>query len=181
MPGVFAALARLSGDDRWRRAASTVVTLLAELTYNGRSLPPDWANISVGRLSAIPAPDGSAPIQYGLDAARLPIWFSTACTDDARRLAARWWANVLSNDNRAADLALSTAGAQLNEQTNPLPLLAGAAAANAAGDTAASQTLRRRAVAQSHQTPTYYGDAWLALAGALLDQTLDPCRDAADA
>jgi hypothetical protein len=42
----------------------------------------------VGRLSAIPAPDGSAPIQYGLDAARLPIWFSTACTDDARRLAA---------------------------------------------------------------------------------------------
>jgi endoglucanase len=181
MPGVFAALARLTGDERWRQTASTAVRLLADLTHNGRLLPPDWANIGAERLSAIPAPDGSAPIRYGLDAARLPIWFSTACTDNARRLAARWWTNVLSTDNRAADLALSPAGAHLNEQTNPLPLLAGAAAANAAGDTAATRALHRRAVAQSHQTPTYYGDAWLALAGALLDQTLDPCRDAADA
>jgi len=136
-----------------------------------------WSGAAFGDSGA----GGSAPIRYGLDAARLPIWFSTACTDDARRLAARWWVNVLATDNRAADLALSTAGAHLNEQTNPLPLLAGAAAANAAGDTAATRALHRRAVAQSHQTPTYYGDAWLALAGALLDRTLDPCREAADA
>jgi endoglucanase len=105
------------------------------------------------------------------------MWLGTACNTDARRLAAHWWTNVLSRDDRAADLALSPTGQQINQETNPLPLLAAAAAARAAGDTAASQGLRSRADEQSRKTPTYYGDAWLALGAGLLDHTLDPCQE----
>jgi endoglucanase len=154
------------------------VSLLAQLTDNGRLLPPDWARLSNDQLVAIPNPGGSAPVQYGLDAARLPMWLGTGCTTAQRQLAARWWSAILSRDNRAAAIALSPSGAAINQETNPLPLLAGAAAARAAGDTTAARTLRTRAAQQSHQTPTYYGDAWLALGGALLDRTLDPCGEA---
>ncbi len=179
MPAVFAALGRFTGDDRWRQAAMAAVSLLVQLTGNGRSLPTDWARLSNGRATPIPDPDGSAPIRYGLDAARLPVWLGTACTGDARRLAAHWW-TILSGENRASDLALSTNGAMIDQDSNPLPLLAAAAAARAAGDTAASRALQARAAQQSTRRTTYYGDAWLALGSALLDRTLDPCREAAD-
>jgi hypothetical protein len=53
-----------------------------------------------------------------------------------------------------------------------LPLLAAAATATAAGDLAASRSLRTRAIAQGKEQPTYYGDAWLALGGGLLDGAL---------
>jgi endo-1,4-beta-D-glucanase Y len=178
MPAIFTALGQLSGDDRWRQAVTAGVRLLAQLTDNGRLLPTDWARLSNEQLVAIPNPGGSAPVQYGLDAARLPMWFATGCTTAERQLAARWWSGSLSRDNRAAAIALSPSGATINEETNPLPLLAGAAAARAAGDTTAARTLRALAAQQSSETPTYYGDAWLALGGALLDRTLDPCREA---
>jgi endoglucanase len=179
MPSVFAALGRFTGDDRWRRAATISTSLIRQLTIDGRTLPTDWAQLSNERLVPITAPSGGAPIQYGLDAARLPVWLGTGCAGDDRRLAARWWDNALSHDDREAHLALSTDGTPINQQTNPLPLLAAAAAASAAGDTDASKGLLGRAAEQSRSTPTYYGDAWLALATALLDRTLDPCRDAA--
>lgn len=178
MPAIFTALARFTGDGRWRQAATATVPLLAQLTDNGRLLPPDWARLSGEQLVAIPDPGGGAPLQYGLDAARLPIWLGTGCTSTERRLAARWWSTTLSSGSRPTDIALSARGAAINQDTNPLPLLAGAAAARAAGDTTAARILRARAAQQSRQTPTYYGDAWLALGGALLDRTLDPCREA---
>lgn len=181
MPAIFAALARFTGEGRWRQAATAAVPLLAQLTDNGKLLPPDWARLSGDRLVAISDPGGAASLQYGLDAARLPIWLGTGCTATQRQLAARWWSTTLSRGNASADIALSPRGTAINSETNPLPLLAGAAAARAVGDTTAAQTLRARAAQQAHTTPTYYGDAWLALGGALLDRTLDPCREAAGA
>jgi endoglucanase len=178
MPGVFTALARFTGDDRWQRAADTAVTLLAQLTGSGRTLPPDWAQLDGDRLVPVANPGDGTPVQYGLDAARLPIWFATACTPEAKRLAARWW-DTLSVGDRTAALALSPTGTAINQADNPLPLLAGAAAAQAAGDAGASTSLRTRAMQQARKTPTYYGDAWLALGGALLDRILDPCKEAA--
>ena len=178
MPAIFTALGRYTDDDRWRQAATAAVRLLVQLTDNGRLLPPDWARLSGEQLVAIPNPGGGAPLQYGLDAARLPMWLATGCTTAARQLAARLWSGTLSRDNRAAAIALSPSGAAINEETNPLPLLAGAAAARAGGHTTAARTLHARAAQQSRQTPTYYGDAWLALGGALLDRTLDPCAEA---
>jgi endoglucanase len=177
MPSVFTAIAHYTGDARWRSAADTAVRLLSAVTNGGRTLPPDWAQLVNGRLGPITDPGGGAPVQYGLDAARLPLWFATACSADARRLAARWWANGLSTGNRAADLALALSGTPINTDTNPLPLLAGAAAARAAGDDKAERALQAQALRQAREVPTYYGDAWLALGGALLDGSLDPCSE----
>jgi endoglucanase len=180
MPSVFAALAHLGDDQRWQWAATTAVELVRDATGAGRSLPTNWAQLDGGRLVPITDPGGPAPALYGLDAARLPVWFGTACTADARQLAVSWWHNALSRDDHAADLALTVGGAPLDEQTNPLPLLAAAAAADAAGDTAATGTLLTRAAQQSRKNPTYYGDAWLALGSALIDRSLDPCQEATD-
>lgn len=177
MPDVFAALAHHTGDERWQQASTLSLTLLRRLTNDGRTLPTDWARVSADRLVPVPDPGGNAPVQYGLDAARLPVWLGTACTAAAQQLAARWW-SALRDDDRAAALALSPTGTQINTATNPLPLLAAATAARAAGDATASQTLRSRAAQQARRTPTYYGDAWLALTGALLGRTLDVCREA---
>lgn len=178
MPSVFAGIAGLTGDDRWARAAYTAVEMVGELTEGGRALPSDWARLSNGRLVAIANPGGGAGVQYGFDAARLPIWFATGCSGDARRLAAGWWRNVLAADGRAGPQALSLNGATINAAPSPLQLLAGAAAAIAAGDTGAARELRTRATSLSIEDPTYYGAAWVALGPALLDGTISPCAEA---
>jgi endo-1,4-beta-D-glucanase Y len=172
MPSVFAALARFTGDRRWSRAAATTESLLCQLTDGGRRLPPDWAHLEDGRLTPAAAPGGGPGIQYGLDAARLPLWLGTGHSEPGRRLAAAWWTELLSGDERAAGLALSLTGEVIDARTNPLPLLAAAAAAAAAGDLTASRVLRARAIGQGQEQPTYYGNAWLALGGALLDGAL---------
>jgi endoglucanase len=59
-------------------------------------------------------------------------------------------------------------------------LLAGAAAADAAGDPKASRELRSQAESLALHSPTYYGDAWSALGPAALDGAINPCEDAAD-
>ena len=177
MPSIFAAIARYTGDDRWSAAAAEATRLLDELTSSGRTLPPDWGRLAGGRVLATGAPDGSAPVQYGLDAARLPIWLAAGCSADERELAAAWWTDLLAQDDRASFLALTVTGDPTNRQSSPVPLLAGAAAASAADDAHASATLGRRAAQQAHTTPTYYGDAWLALAGALADGSLASCTE----
>ncbi|MGO9889789.1 MAG: glycosyl hydrolase family 8 [Solirubrobacteraceae bacterium] len=175
MPGVFDALARMTGDGRWGRAATAAVAVIADVTNGGKSLPPDWAQLSGDRLHPIAEPGGGAGVQYGLDAARLPLWFATACDSRARSLAASWWRNVLSTGDRSAPRALTLGGATIDPSNSALTLLAGAAAATAAGDANAAARLSGRAVALARDTPTYYGNAWAALGSALLDRSLDPC------
>jgi len=174
-PGVFSALATATGDARWGAAAGASISLVGALTHGGRRLPPDWAALSGGALTATAAPGGGAGVQYGLDAQRIPIWFAASCDPTARALAAAWW-KLLQKGDRAGALALSLTGATLNGASNPLPLLAAAAAASAAGDSAAASALSARALAQSQRTPTYYGDAWVVLAGALASGGLAACR-----
>jgi endo-1,4-beta-D-glucanase Y len=177
MPEVFAAIARYTGDDRWVRAAATGVALLARQTGCGSRLPPDWASLADGELTPTASPSGSQDVQYGLDAARLPLWLGTGRSPMGREMTASWWNRLLSTEGHSAALALSLTGEIADDRSNPLPLLAGAAAAATAGDRAASHQLRARAVAQGKETPTYYGDAWLALGGALLDGALNPCQE----
>jgi endoglucanase len=179
MPGVFARLGPLTGDGRWNQAAAAATALIAELTRNGRSLPPDWAAVSGDRLVPIAAPGGSAGVQYGLDAARVPIWFATACNRGAANLAASWWRKVLGPDDRSASMTLGLTGQPINADSSPVTLLAGAAAATAAGNTSAARGLRARATALALRTPTYYGDAWIALGGALLDRLTASCEASA--
>ncbi|HEX4033813.1 MAG TPA: glycosyl hydrolase family 8 [Solirubrobacteraceae bacterium] len=180
MPGIFAALARFTGEQDWNRAAGEAINLIGELTDNGATLPPDWAQLSNGHLVPIGEPGGRAGVQYGLDAARLPIWFATACDPPARHLAANWWHNVLGSDNRSLPLALSLNGASINPDGSPLTILAGAGAAGAAGDRRAAGELRIEAEAFAVRFPTYYGNAWAALGPAFLDHAIDPCAEAAN-
>jgi endoglucanase len=178
MPGVFDALAGLTGDDRWSRAAGAAVAMLDELTGGGARLPPDWAQLAHDRLVPIPNPGGGAGVQYGFDAARLPIWLATACSAGARGVAASWWRHLLGSGDRSGPQALSLDGAAINPAPSPVFLIAGAAAATAAGDAGAARTLRGRAMTLAREDPTYYGDAWVVLGRALLERSIDPCSDA---
>ena len=177
MPDVYLALAHYTGDQRWQDASDSALSLLEQVTSDGQKLPPDWAQISGDGLNPIASPSGGAPIQYGLDAARLPIWLGTGCSDRARGLAAKWW-QLLSQDDTTHYLAVSLTGQPINQSKHPLMLMAGAAAAAAAGDASASESLRVQANDLAGAHPTYYGSAWLALGAALLDGYLDPCQDA---
>jgi endoglucanase len=178
MPGVFTGLASLTGDGRWTGAAHAAVALLDDLTRSGTRLPPDWASLERDRLVPIANPGGGAGVQYGFDAARLPIWFATGCSADARGLAANWWRHVLGANGRAGPQALGLDGSTINPAPSPVFLMAGAAAASAAGDGSAAGDLRARAATLAGTDPTYYGDAWIALGPALLDRVIDPCSDA---
>ena len=175
MPAVFHDLALLTGDARWDSAASTAVSLIGSLTHNGQTLPPDWATLANSALTPIPSPGGTSGIQYGLDAQRLPLWFASSCQSSAHAVAANWWRYELSKPDASDALALSLQGTVLNRQTNALPLLAGAAAASAAGDEHDARILRQRAAALDKSAPTYYGSAWLALSQALQGQRLTWC------
>ena len=178
MPGIFTALANLTGDDRWNQTATASVDMIGRLTDDATHLPPDWAELANGGLHPIANPGGGAGVQYGFDAARLPIWFATACTSEAQELAANWWRRVLGTDGRAGPQALTLDGTTINPAPSPVFLMAGAAAAKAAGEDGAARALRGKATTLAMQDPTYYGDAWVVLGPALLDRVIDPCSGA---
>ncbi len=176
MPGVYLALARYTGNEAWDGAAAQAISLVTELTAGGGLLPPDWAQLQGTSVQPIAAPGGGAPIQYGLDAARIPVFLAASCAAGARRLAARWWQGYFAAGGAEdSSIALSTSGAVINADTNPLPYLASAATAFAAGDSGAANQLLGQAQAEALRFPTYYGDAWMALAPALLEGLLAPC------
>jgi endoglucanase len=175
MPGVFTAIARLTGNGRWNGAAGAAIATIDQLTEGGTRLPPDWAELDRGRLNPIANPGGGAGVQYGFDAARVPIWFATGCSARARHVAANWWRQILGSDGRSGPQALTLDGATINPAPSPVFLMAGAAAATAAGENAPARDLRARAATLAEQDPAYYGDAWVALGPALLDRSIDLC------
>jgi endoglucanase len=166
-------LARLTGDPPWQQLAAAAVTLTSRLTNDGRELPPDWAQLTAaGILAPVPASNGSEPQpEYGLDAQRTIAWFAVSCDPRARALADRWWA-LLRRPGRAQALALRLGGSVVDPEAAPLPLVAAAAAARAAGQQAVSRQLLQRASAQQDSHPTYYGGAWAALGPVLFSGAL---------
>jgi endoglucanase len=162
-------LARLTGQPQWRRIATGAVSLTRRLTRDGRTLPPDWAELTAsGALRPEPAPGGGQPqAQFGPDAQRTVVWFAASCSQHARALAGRWWP-LLGSGGRSRALALHPDGAVLNRAAAALPQVASAAAATAAGNQAAARSLLRGALATQRSQPTYYGGAWDALGPALL-------------
>lgn len=172
--GIMRDLAARTGDLQWSALADTAVLTVRELTGGGVTLPPDWARVDHGRVSATPAPSGQVPdVRYSLDAQRVAVWFATSSNtapgsgEPASALAARWW-TLLRDPSRSAAIALSPNGTVLDGGPLPLPLVASAAAAAAAGDTAARDRLLARAGALDRSKPSYYGSAWVALGHALL-------------
>ena len=169
-PAAFEQLAAATHDFRWTALDDGTVNLSAKLTSDGRALPPDWARVD--RAAPVPteAPNGQAHfVQYGLDAQRLVVWLATSCNPSGRRLAARL--EPLLNGREDA-LALSPLGQVIDQQTNATPVIAAAAAAQAAGKTDRRDSLFARAVAENRDHPTYYGSAWIALGRTLLSTHL---------
>ena len=170
-------LAQLTGNREWQRLANGAVALTSQLTRGGRALPPDWARLTAsGKLQAAPSPDGSEPqVQYGLAAQRTVPWFTFSCDPRARTLARAWW-RLLRRPGRARALALRPDGDLISSDPAPLPMVAAASAAEAAGHPGASSGLLSRAAAQQHRRRTYYGGAWTALGLALFSGALaSPC------
>lgn len=166
MPGVFAQLADLTGDHRWSQAADTSVALVERSSRD--QLPPDWATLAGDRYAPSGGGSSSTP-QYGADAQRLPLWFGYGCSKGASQVAASWWRLLAANPGaqvRGLD------GKAWNAQPSVLALLGEAAAADAAGESTKAGDLRRQAVDLAKQSPTYYGDAWLALSAALSNGSL---------
>jgi endoglucanase len=164
----LASLARETGDPRWRALETSSFDLTRALTSAGTTLPPDWARIDGTQASATPTPDGHVPyVRYGLDAQRLVVWLAASCDQGARRLAAAWWP-LLSQPGRASATALDPGGGVKDGASNPMPLVAAAAAAGAAGEVRARDRLLDRATRVDAAHPTYYGGAWVALGRALL-------------
>ena len=176
MPSIYLGLARFTRDDTWNQMAAEVIRLTDQLTAGGRALPPNWAELDGGAVRAIPGPSGGSPIEYGLDAARVPIFMAASCFASARSLAQAWWTRFFKDDPaRARAIAVSPTGAVIDAQTNPLPYIAAAATATAAGDHAAAARLIDEARSEGRRYPTYYGSAWLVLGPALLTGRLGGC------
>ena len=166
-------LASLTGNKEWLRMADGAVALIARMTRDGALLPPDWAELfPSGQVRPEPAPYDAGPqAQYGLDAQRVTVWFATSCVPQAGTLAARWW-RLLRPASHSSALALTPDGAILNPTSSVLPLVAAAAAAQAADDAASTCHLLSLADSLQRHDPRYYGGAWVALGSVLLGSHL---------
>lgn len=168
----FDELAERTDDQRWDELASSARSLAAELTDGGERLPPDWARLDGEDPTAVPAPDGSVPVvRYSLDAQRLPVWLALSDDESDRDLAAALGGLVEGGDEESA-LALDPSGAIVEGSDHPLPLVAAAAMAHAAGEVDERDRLLDAAEAQDDDVPTYYGAAWFALGRTLLQTDL---------
>ena len=167
-PRAVDALTRAGGDARWPALAEGSRDLLAELTQQPPSLPPDWARIASGTAVASPPPaDPAAPPVYGYDAVRVPVRLAASCSPGDRALAAGSWP-LLSGTGEEPPAQLSLDGAPASDTRHAAGLVGAAAAAGAAGDVARQADLLGRASALAESSPTYYGDAWVALGRVML-------------
>lgn len=170
-PLAFAALGSLTHDPRWAQLQASSISVLNRLTTSAGGLPPDWASLSSsGKVSASAGPDGARGPRYGLDAARVEVWYASACGAGLSAVAARSW-STLSSDAAAQDFSISMtlSGQSRSPYVNPLMVVADAAAAAAAGQRAQAAQLLTSASRLGQTDQTYYGSAWLALGQVLLD------------
>jgi endoglucanase len=177
-PEALAALAAATSDPRWSQLEANSRSLLQHLGL-GRSvrLPPDWVFLDAGgTVRAVATPSGSGQPVYALNAQRVPVWLAASCSRDDKRLAATTWPVLRHSQGNGAAISYSLAGRRLALAVNPLGFVAAAAAADAAGAPHTASHLLNEASAQAASTPTYYGDAWVALGRVLLDTDwLSPC------
>jgi endoglucanase len=167
----YDALGRLTGDPRWNELATSSRRIVDELTSDGR-LPPDWADVSAdGTVTAAPARGSSAPPEYGLDAARVVVRAAAGCKSD--RAAAKRIAKVLDERGHLdSGTTVTVDGQEIANSKNAVMLVAGAAAADAAGWSTTRDRALGRASSFDRAHPSYYGSAWVALGTTLLDRRL---------
>ncbi|HEX4109799.1 MAG TPA: glycosyl hydrolase family 8 [Solirubrobacteraceae bacterium] len=171
-PQTYTILAHVDERDavRWHALAAEGTRELAALTRGG-ALPPNWATASpAGRLSAIGSPSqaGVAP-EYGFDAVRVPVRLADSCSAADRATAASLWP-TLRRAGTPTPATMTLSGQPLTTRSDPVALVAAAAAASAARDRGQAFALLARAQALDARSPSYYGAAWVAL-GRIMLQT----------
>lgn len=173
-PAAFEVLSQASGDARWDElAAGSRAATQALLDAN--ALPTNWATVAGdGSVAIAGAADGGGEPGYGYDAARTSIRYAESCAPEDVALAARIASALPSEDVLPAELD-SGAGAVTSDE-HPVAYTARAAAYAADGQTDLARGDLARAGELASEMPTYYGDAWNALAEAMLtDDVLAGC------
>ena len=173
-PGYFSPRAEwdlfeASADRRWTDITRTQRVLGWQLIGTGM-LPPDWATVSdVGH--AVPArPVTGGPIQFGLDAARVPVRFAESCDREDRALAGAM-RSVLTAPGEVPALRNLNGSAASNWE-HPVALVAAAATEQGAGNPDGAVERLDAAAQLEQRSPTYYGAAWVALGRIMLTTSL---------
>ncbi len=178
-PVAFEVLGAATGDPRWAELQAGSAAVTSEI-LNATDLPPDWAQVHAdGLIEPMPGPLGEGdPVQYAFDAPRLMLRYAESCTPEDVALAALPFDALDREKNIASRLDLGAG--PLNDEQSAIGFTARAASAQAKGEQVASTTDLERAAEFSAEYPTYYGDAWVMLATAMLtDDALGGCAKAA--
>jgi len=170
-PRAFAVLGRASGHRGWAELRGSSFALTRELTANGPGLAPDWARLGPpGRSRPSSSPGGrSRSARFGYDAVRVPLRSAWACSARERNLAARPWDFLHGQAGGGIGPEYGLGGKRLAQGTHPAAMVAGAAAARAAGERGAAGRLLDRAADEEYRSSTYYGAALVALGRLMLE------------
>jgi len=169
-PEAFAQLAAASGDPKWSAISTASVAVLDSLTKGGTQLPSDWAAVQAdGSVLAIPPPGGGS-VSYSYDAFRTLPRLAESCDAASRKLAAALDAPAQRTVDQPSAVA-NLDGSSQSAGTNPVFLVAAAAAAHAAGDGDRADELLDAAERSEIAAPSYYLAAWVALGRVVLDTT----------
>jgi endoglucanase len=178
-PRAYGTLGRLSDAEAYAKLEASSRRIVSRLVGNPTPLPPDWAKISRRETlkPSTPPAAPTQPLQFGPDAARIPVRYAESCEAADRRLAARLYPFFAQAARQGARLGTSydPRGAPLDTNAAALTAVAAAAAADAAGDRAARERFLDSAGETARQYPTYYGDAWVALGRLMLTDELGGC------
>ena len=158
---------KLTSDPRWTALASTHRAIVERL-LSSAALPPDWVQLEGDSVS--PTGHESAPIQFGLDAARIPIRLAESCSAEDRRLAAGM--RVTLDRPMPPPGIRHLDGGPATDWKHPVALVAAAATDHAAGDDAAADERLDAAADLNRHYPSYYGAAWVAMGHIMLQTSL---------
>lgn len=165
-PAAYEILSTASGDARWAELAdgSRAVT---EALLDANALPTNWATVAAdGSVAIAGAANGEGEPGYGYDAARASIRYAESCLPEDVAVAARIAAALPGDDVLPAEL--DSGGGSVTDDQHPVAYAARAAAYAADGQTEAARADLSRMDESAGKTSTYYGDAWNALAEAML-------------
>lgn len=176
-PATYAALGNASGDARWSALAASSQEMTNALMPDAGNLPPDWAVIENDKpVASGPPQDPTADPQYGFDAVRTLIRYAEDPSPEGRRIAARAWPAFEGRPPAQIPVEWTPSGKPDGKTQHPVALVAAAASAAAAGDTASKERLLDAAEGLDRGDPTYYGAAWVALGRMMLDTHALECR-----
>lgn len=165
-PAAYAVLSEASGDARWDElaAGSRAAT---EALLDANPLPTNWATVTEdGAVAIAGSASGDGEPGYGYDATRLTIRYAESCDPADSAVAARI-ASALPDD-ALLPAELDSGGGPTTDGQHPVAYAARAAAYAADGQDGAARDDLERMSETAVTTPTYYGDAWNALAAAML-------------